>query len=137
MYTNLVSFSGHIRGELRFPGGAAHPSLSLSVYLSSYLSRTEQRRKYHLQAEGARPDRMFISNTKPYQSVQPSTLAKWVLVAMEGASIDTASYKAHSARSAGASDLIRKGFSVSQIMARAHWSQNSETFQRFYNRELS
>ena len=126
--------SGHVRGELSVPGGDDFPPLSLSLYLSAYLSRTEAKRAYHLRAEGSLPDRLFIANTKPFQPVQPSTLAKWMMVAMEGAAIDTATYKAHSVRSAGASDLVRRGLSVSQIMARAHWSQSSETFKRFYNR---
>ena len=65
--------------------------------------------------------------------MKPCTLARWLLKAMEGAAIDTSSYKPHSSRSAGASDLVRKGMSVAQIMARANWSENSETFQRFYN----
>ena len=127
-------FSGNVRAEVRFPSGEAHAPLSLPLYLSAYLERTTERRKYFAKAEGHYPERLFIANTRPYQPVKPCTLARWLLVAMEGAAIDTSSYKPHSSRPAGASDLVRKEMSVAQIMARANWSENSETFQRFYNR---
>ena len=104
------------------------------MYLSAYLARTEVRRAYHQKAEGFAPKGLFISNTKPYQSVQPSTLAKWLLVAMEAAGIDTATYKAHSTRSSSSTDLVRRGLSVSQIKARVFWSERSQTFGIFYNR---
>ena len=98
-YVFTFVISGHIRGELRFPSGGECPPLSLSIYLSTYLARTEVRRAYHQKAEGFTAKGLIISNTKPYQSVQPSTLAKWLLVAMEAAGIDTATYKAHLTRS--------------------------------------
>ena len=53
---------------------------------------------------------------------------------MGGALIDTTSYKAHSYRSASATDLVKKGLSLQEIVARAFWSPNSGTFARFYNR---
>ena len=66
---------------------------------------------------------------QPYQSVQPATLAKWLLSTMQGAGIDTAKYKAHSSRSAASSDMVNKGFSLSQILQGADWSQTSKTFE--------
>ena len=66
--------------------------------------------------------------------MQPCTLAKWLLSAMQGAGIDTASFKAHSVRSAASTDLLKKGLSLCQILKRADWSQNSKTFEMFYNR---
>ncbi len=55
---------------------------------------------------------------------------------MEAAGLDMSHYRAHSSRSASATDMVKKGFSLSQILSRAHWSENSGTFQRFYNRAL-
>ena len=77
---------------------------------------------------------MFIANTKPYQAVQPLTLAKWLLVAMDRAGIDTALYRAHSARSASATAMRRQGMSLQQILVRADWSPTGGTFSRFYDR---
>ena len=129
-----ISSSGSLRRELRCPAGLGHPRLCLDSCLSAYLDRTAWKRAYFEAAEGRQPDKLFIANTKPFQPVTPSTLAKWVLRAMEGAGIDTVAYKAHSSRSASASNLVKRGMSVPQIMERANWSRNSRTFSIFYNR---
>ena len=122
-------FPGNVHSEVHFPSGDTHAPLCLPLYLE----RTTERRKYFAKAEGHLPYRLFIANTQPYQPVKPCTLVRWLLVAMEGAAIDT-SYKPHSSRSAGALELVRRGLSVTQIMARANLSENSETFHKFYNR---
>ena len=125
-------FTGSLRGELRCPAG--RDKLSLADCLAHYLDRTVEKRAYYEAAEGKFPDRLFVANTKPHQPVTPSTLAKWLLRAMDGAGKDTGAYKAHSSRSASASHLVRRGFSVTQIMERANWSRSSRTFSIFYNR---
>ena len=71
---------------------------------------------------------------KPYQGVVPATLAKWLLVCMDRAGICTASYRANSVRSAGASGLRAKGMSLSQVLARGNWSPTTRTFAIFYDR---
>ena len=134
-FITIFITSGNIRGELSCPAGDHHPPLSVHLYLSHYVSRTSDRRSYHQRAEGELPNRLFIANTRPYQPVTPATIARWVLSAMDKANIDTTTYKAHSARSANATHMIKRGLSVSQIMERANWSQKSGTFARFYNRD--
>ena len=129
-----TSRPSNIRGELRCPAAVDDPELSLSTYLAAYLDRTEPCRQYFAKAEGAPPDRLFVSTTKPHQPVLPATLAKWLLRAMEAAGIDTKTFRAHSSRGAGATDLVKKGLSLVQILRRANWSETSDTFQRFYNR---
>ena len=108
--------------------------MSLATYLPAYLDRTKDARKYFASCEGHEPERLFIENVKPYQPVTPSTLAKWLLKSMADAGIDTESYKAHSVRSAAASNLVRCGLSMPQILQRANWSEKSRTFKIFYKR---
>ena len=131
-----TSRPGHLRGEVLLPAGSDYPPLSLHLCLSDYLERTEHMRAYYEKAEGSRPPYMFISNVKSYQSVSSSTLAKWLLSAMKNAGIDTACYKAHSARSAGASSMRNKGFSLAQVLSRGYWSDKSRTFHIFYDRTV-
>ena len=125
---------GKVRGEIKCPNGAEHPPLSLASYLPAYMDRTKEARKYFASCEGHEPERLFIANVKPYQPVTPSTLARWLLQSMADAGIDTTSYRAHSARSAAASSLVRRGLSLPQILQRANWSEKSRTFEIFYNR---
>ena len=47
---------------------------------------------------------------------------------MQEAGIDTA--KAHSSRSAASSDMVNKGFSLSQILQGADWFQTSKSFEQ-------
>ena len=108
--------------------------LSLASCLIKYSARTAHKRSYFNKAEDGRPARLFIANTKPYQPVQLSTLAKWLLLAMTRAGIDTTLFKTHSTRSASATQMKQSGMSLTQILARAHWSQTSGTFAKFYNR---
>lgn len=123
-----------VRSEVILPSGDSHPPLSLALCLSEYIERTELRREYYSKAEGSRPSQLFISNIKPYQSVLPSTLAKWLLTAMDRAGICTASYRAHSVRSASASDMRSRGMSLSQVLQRGNWSTRTRTFAIFYDR---
>lgn len=125
---------GNCRGEVKCPAGQNHPPLSVYVCLQDYLNRTQPQRLYYNRAENLSTEQLFIATTKPYQPVSSSTLARWLLLAMERAGLKTESYKAHSARSAASSGLIRQGLSVKQIMKRAFWSERSRTFNLFYNR---
>ena len=70
---------------------------------------------------------------QPYQPVKSTTLAKWFLAAMESAGIDTAFYKAHSARAASYSSMLSRGQNLGQILSRADWSR-AKTFYTFYNK---
>ena len=97
--------------------------LSLASCLIKYSARTAHKRSYFDKAEDGRPARLFIANTKPYQPVQLSTLAKWLLLAMTRAGIDTTLFKAHSTRSASATQMKQSGM-----------SETSATFAKFYDR---
>ena len=91
-----TSNCSNIRNELILPRGSDR--LDLYSCISTYLERTKKSRDYYAAAEGQPPSSLFISTTKPYQPVNPSTLAKWLLRGMEAAGVDTTSYKAHSVR---------------------------------------
>ena len=75
-----------------------------------------------------------MSNIKPHQSVTAIALAKRLLAAMDGAGIDTSSFKAHSTRSSGASSMRNKGLSLAQVLKRGYWSDRTRTFEVFYDR---
>ena len=129
-----TSRPGKLRHEVVLPAGDSHPPLSLNLCLGEYLRRTEKCRDYYEKAEGARPANLFISNNKPYQAVQPCTLAKWLLAAMDRAGIPTETYKANSVRSASASSMRTKGMSLAQVLQRGNWSETTRTFSLFYDR---
>lgn len=70
-----TSRTGNIHGEMRWRGGAEHLPLSLMNYLIESDRPCEKEREYYQAAEGSPPNRLFLSNAKPYQGVTPATLA--------------------------------------------------------------
>ena len=130
----IVFIPGSVRSEIRLPSGRDHPPLSLAVCVTAYSARTEDRREYYASAEGHRPVKLFVSNTKPYQAVTPVTLARWLTSMMDKAGIDTSHYRAHSARSSAATSQVRKGLSLSDVLKKGNWSARSRTFELFYLR---
>ena len=129
-----TSRPGHLHGEIRCPGGTATSPLSLASCLVEYSARTAYKWFYFDNAEGGWTARLFIANTKPYQPLQSSTLAKWLLSAITRAGINTTLFKLHSVRSASAMQMKQSGMSLTQVLARAHWSQTNGTFAKFYDR---
>ena len=107
--------------------------LSLSSCLLEYLARTKEKRAYFERAEG-RPSHLFLSHTRPFQPVTAATLAKWLLKTMGDCGLNTDQYKAHSTRSAGATDLLRRGLTLTQVLKRGNWAPGSRSFKIFYNR---
>ena len=116
------------------PAGDNCPPLSINLCLSDYLERTKPLRDYYEKAEGEPPVNLFISNCKPYQCVSSSTLAKWLLIAMDKAGIDTTRFKAHSSRSSSTSAMRNKGCSLAQVLKKGFWSDRSRTFCIYYDR---
>lgn len=53
-------------------------------------------------------------------------------MAMARAGVDMDTYKELSVRSVASSDMLRCGFSLQQVLARANWSPNSHIFVVFY-----
>ena len=78
---------------------------------------------------------LFLSLPKPHWAVTKSTTARWLKEVLKWAGIDTKTYQAHSVRAAATSKAFMKGLSVSDIIKRGNWSQES-TWQKFYNREV-
>ena len=91
-----TSKPGNMRKEIILPRGSG--ASDLYNCLTSYIARTREARDYYSKAEGEEHGMLFISNLKPFQPVSPATLAKWLLRGLDGAGIDTATYKAHSTR---------------------------------------
>lgn len=100
----------------------------LCVYetLSYYLSVTRDQRA---------STELFVSYTKPYRAVTPSTIGRWIRTLLGQAGVDTKVFTAHSTRGASTS----KAFSsvpVEIILKAAGWS-NECTFRKFYNKPVS
>lgn len=79
---------------------------------------------------------LFLSTRKPYKSVTPSTISRWVKKVMAESGIDISIFSAHSTRHASTSAAYRKGVNIDDIRRAAGWTGESTTFGRFYNRPI-
>lgn len=77
---------------------------------------------------------LLVSYQKPFGSIGPSTVSRWLKAALAEAGIE--GFTGHSTRSAATSAAASKGLSTAQIISAANWSTRSSTFQHFYNKEI-
>ena len=70
---------------------------------------------------------------QPYQPVKATTLDKWLVDALGLTAIGTSVYLAYSTGAAASSNMMAKGFGLSQILGRAVWSR-AQTFRSFYSK---
>ena len=95
--------------------------------LRAYLERTEEVRKGQQQ--------LLLSFCPPYGAITRDTLARWTLIVLGLAGVDTSKYRSHSTRGASVSAAKRLGASLNVILRHAGW-RNAESFARFYNKDL-
>lgn len=82
-----------------------------------------------------KPNKAFVSYTKPHNPVTSSTIARWLKEALGRAGIR--GYTAHSTRAASTSKAANLGVSAKQIMGAANWSPTGSTFERFYHKSIT
>ncbi len=87
--------------------------LCVLACLKVYISRTKLLRK---------DDNLFISFTKPYCTVTPATLSRWLKDVLNPAGVDISIFKGHSFRHAATSKAAGTGISIDCILSRVGWS---------------
>lgn len=119
--------------------GISQPILILPFYkenlnicpantLQAYLKKTESLRKDSTT--------LFITFMSPFRRASSQTLSRWVKDILCKSGIDTDIFSAHSTRHASTSAAKRKGINIDVIRKSAGWSENSNTFSRFYDRPI-
>jgi integrase len=119
---------GHLQPLLVLPFFNEKPEICPAKTLIAYLNKTSQLRGGVKQ--------LFLSFRKPYRAVSTQTLSRWVRSTLESSGIDVEIFKSHSTRHASTSAALRLGVSLDVIKRTAGWSGSSNTFFRFYNRNV-
>lgn len=105
-----------------------NPKVCPALCLKSYLHRTFPLR--------LQEDSLFISYQKPHKKVGSQTLSHWVKSILEKSGIDIKLYGAHSTRHASTSAAHRAGVNLEVIRKAAGWSESSNVFLKYYNKDL-
>ena len=79
--------------------------------------------------------RLLISFKKPHGEIGVQTISRWLKIVLKESGIDE-EFTAHSTRHAATSKAATKGLDINVIKNAAGWSENSQTFSRFYNRPI-
>lgn len=125
-----IKTSGPNRAQplLRLPMFLEKPQVCVAKTLICYLEKTASLR--------GESQKLFIATRKPYKPVSSQTLSRWIKITMSQSGLDTEVFRAQSTRHASTSAAFRKGVNVNEIRKTAGWTQNSNTFAKFYNRPL-
>ena len=97
--------------------------------MKDYLKRTT--------AKWKNEDKLFISFKNPHRPVGSQTLSRWIKNILKSSGIDTEQFSAYSTRHAAASAAKWLGVSIDLIRSTAGWTENSNTFGRFYDLKVS
>lgn len=76
--------------------------------------------------------KLLLSYVKPFSPVGTSTMGRWIKILLKLSGMDTATFKAHSIRSASVSKASRT-VPVDTILRHVGWSAES-TFRTFYDK---
>ncbi len=97
--------------------------------LEEYIRLTDPWRKDGI------PSSLFLSFKAPHGPISKPRLAGWVKEVLQGSSIDTNIFQAHSLRGAASSKALLKGLSVKEVLDQGNWSRES-TWQKYYHRQV-
>lgn len=113
---------------LVIPFFSEKPDICPGKTLECYLKITQSLRN--------NTDFLFLSTRKPYKPICSQTISRWVKRTLGMCGIDISMFSGHSTRHASTSAASRLGVSLDTIRHTAGWSNGSNTFAKFYNRNI-
>lgn len=113
---------------LNIPTYKTDPRICVTSALEAYLQRTKEIR--------GEEQALFISFRRPYKAITTQTLSRWIKNVLTESGIDTSVFSAYSTRHASTSRAKRMGVNMDVILKTAGWSDKTDTFARFYDRDL-
>lgn len=125
-----TSRPGAYQPLIRLPFIVENPKICPGLALQSYMNKT-------LNIRTCSSGNLFISFRKPHNKVGPQTLAHWVKTTMQKSGINTDVFGAHSTRHAATSAARRAGVSLQVVRRAAGWSDTSNVFLKYYNRDVN
>lgn len=125
-----TSKPGAFQPLIRLPFIRENLSICPATVVQAYIDKTSSLRQNQLD------DHLFISFRKPHKKVSSQTLAHWVKKVLEDSGIDISIFGAHSTRHASTSAAHRLGINLEVVRKAAGWSNTSNVFLRYYNRDV-
>lgn len=126
-----TSRPGALQPLIRLPFIRENLSICPATVLQAYIEKTSTLRSSDAD------DHLFISVRKPHKKVCSQTLSHWVKKVLADSGIDISVFGAHSTRHASTSAAHRLGVNLEVVRKAAGWSNSSNVFLKYYNREVN
>ena len=108
------------------------PALDVCSYVAGYLQKTYKFRLRAVARGLPKPTQLFLSYYNG-KAIKKATIARYILMTLECAGINTQCFKAHSCRNVVPSLMKKKGCSPSTILQQGDWTSMS-TFLKHYDK---
>lgn len=126
-----TSKPGAFQPLIRLPFIRENISICPATAVQQYIEKTAS-----LRIANQSNNNLFIGIRKPHKNVGSQTLANWVKKVLEESGINISIFGAHSTRHASTSAARRHGVNLEVVRKAAGWSDSSNVFLKYYNREI-
>lgn len=124
-----TSAPGREQPVLYLPSFTDNLSICPVKVIQDYLSLTRELRPQSV-------EHLLITFKRPHRPATAQTVSRWIKQVLAESGVDVATFSAHSTRHAATSAASVAGVSVDVIRKTAGWTSGSQTFARFYHREV-
>lgn len=122
-----TSRRGSNQPVLTLPFFTENKQICPALTLLDYINKTVSIRKH---------DILFLASKKPHCPVSTQTMCRWIKTTLKESGIDISVFSAHSTRHAATSKAHKLGVNIDLIRKTAGWGETSNTFFKFYNRNI-
>lgn len=125
-----TSRPGAFQPLINLPFIRENPKVCPALTLQAYIKEST-----HMRSDQSE-DYLLISIKKPFKKVSAQTISHWVKRVLCNSGIDVNVFGAHSTRHASTSAAHKAGVGIETIRKAAGWSDKSNVFLKYYNREI-
>lgn len=123
-----TSAPGRESPVLSLPYFTENPKVCPAKTIQDYIERTRDR--------PISVSNLLITYKKPYKAATTQSISRWIKQVLSESGVDTSVFSAHSTRHASTSAAASAGVSLDVIRRTAGWTQQSNTFAKYYNRQI-
>ncbi|CAG9136633.1 unnamed protein product [Plutella xylostella] len=102
---------------------------SLTTTIKDYIEVTKDLRQ-------TSNNNLLLTFKRPHKAATAQSISRWIKQVLSESGVDVSVYSGHSTRHASTSAASSSGLSVEAIRKAAGWTKNSETFAKFYHRQV-
>lgn len=129
--TDIIKTSAPGRNQpiLSLPYFLDKPSICPATTLKDYLQMTNEIRSETV-------PNLFLTFKRPFRVATAQSISRWIKQVLCASGVDVTTFSAHSTRHAATSSAHRAGLSIDAIRKAAGWTAASQTFAKYYCRDI-